>query len=110
MSFAQHWLGLRQMLENREHHYVVELRGLQRQRLTDVLTHALPLTARAVSDLIVYADTVRDAFGREIQKRSVQSTTQVAHARSLADVRICGLKTHASDEMVQRGVGHYLSS
>jgi len=110
MSFAQDWLGLRQMLENREHHYIVELRGLQRQRLTNVLTHALPLAGSAVSDLIVYADTARDAFGGEIQKRSVQSTTQVAHARAFADVRIRGLKTHASDEVVQRGVGHYLSS
>src|SRR5882757_8976373 len=98
------------MFENREHHYVVELRGFQRQRLTNVLTHALPLVARAVSHLIVHADTLRDAFGSEIQKRSVQSTTQVAHARAFADVRIRGLKTHASDEMVQRGVGHYLSS
>src|SRR5712671_156639 len=98
------------MLENREHHHVVELRGPQRQRLTNVLAHALPLAASAVSDLIVYADTVRDALGSEIQKRSIQSTTQVAHARAFADVRIRGLKTHASDEMVQRGVGHYLSS
>src|SRR6266850_6340256 len=100
MSFAQHRLGLRQMLENREHHYVVELRGLQRQRLTNVLAHALPLAARAVSDLIVYADTVRDAFGGEIQKSSVQSTTYVAHAGAFADVRIRGLKTQPSDEKV----------
>src|SRR5882757_7184329 len=98
------------MLENREHHYIVELRGLQRQRLTNVLTHALPLAASAISDLIIYADTVRDALGSEIQKRSVQSTTQVAHTRAFADVRICSIKAHASDEMVQSGVGHYLSS
>src|SRR6267154_822292 len=98
------------MLENCEHHYIVELRGFERQRFSNVLTHALPLAASAVADLIVYADTVRDAFGGEIQKRSVQSTTQVAHARALADVRICGLETHASDEVVQRGVGYYLSS
>src|SRR5437016_4855305 len=110
MGFAQHWLGLRQMLENREHHYIVELCGFERQRFSNVLANALPLAASAVSHLIVYADTVSDAFGGEFQKRSVQSTTQVAHARSLADVRICGLKTHASDEMVQSGVGHYLSS
>src|SRR5712672_2277087 len=98
------------MLENREHHYVVELRGFERQRFSNVLTHALPLAASAISDLIVYADTVRDAFGGEFQKRSVQSTTQVAHTRAFADVRICSLKAHASDEMVQSGVGHYLSS
>jgi hypothetical protein len=78
--------------------------------LPNVLTHALPLSGRAVTHLIVYADTVRDAFGGEIQKRGIQPATQVAHARSLADVRICGLETQASDEMVQRGVGHYLSS
>src|SRR5882762_4084976 len=98
------------MLENREHHYVVELRGFEWQRLTNVLAHALPLAASAISDLIVYADTVRDTLGGEIQKRSVQSTTHVAHARAFADVRIRGLKTHASDEVIQRGVGHYLSS
>src|SRR5712672_515468 len=110
MSFAQHRLGIRKMFEKREHHYVFELRGFERQRFSNVLTHALPLAARAVSDLIVYADTIRDAFGGEFQKRSVQSTTQVTHMRAFADVRICGLKAHASDEMVQRGVGHYLSS
>src|SRR6267378_5289289 len=98
------------MLENREHHYVVEVSGFERQRFPNILTHALPLSSGAVLHLIVYADTVRDAFGGEIQKRSVQSTTQVAHARALADVRVRGLKTHASDEVVQRGVGHYLSS
>src|SRR6267154_4098147 len=98
------------MFENREHHYVVELRGFERQRFSNVLTHALPLAARAVSNLIVYADTVRDAFGSEIQKRSVQSTTQIAHPGAFADVRIRGLETHASDEVVQRGVRHYLSS
>jgi hypothetical protein len=59
------------MLENREHHYVVELRGLQRQRLSNVLTHALPFPRCTVSHLVVYADTVRDPFGREIQERSL---------------------------------------
>src|SRR5258707_4301653 len=98
------------MLENREHHYVVELGGLERQRLSNVLTHALPFPRCTVSHLVVYTDTVRDTLGGEIQKRSVQPATQVAHARSLADVRICGLETRASNEMVQRSVGHYLSS
>src|SRR5258708_32345207 len=98
------------MLENREHHYVVELGGLQRQRFPNVLTHALPFPCCPVSHLVVYADTVRDTLGGEVQKRSVQPATQIAHARSLADVGICGLETQPSDEMVQRGVGHYLSS
>src|SRR5437868_15295524 len=98
------------MLENREHHYVVELRGFKRQRLSNVLTHALPFPRCAVSHLVVYADTVRDTPGGEIQKRCVQPATQIANARSLADVRICGLETQPSDEMIQGSVGHYLSS
>src|SRR5882757_5486765 len=100
MSLAEHRLGLRQMLQNREHHYVVEVSGFERQRLSNVLTHALPFPRCTVSHLVVYTDTVRDTPGGEIQKRSVQPATQIAHARAFADVRIRGLKTHASDEVV----------
>src|SRR4029077_9344226 len=94
------------MLENSEHRYVVELTGLQGQRLSNVLTDELPLSNVAVPHLIVHPDAVGNSFGGKIQKRRIPAATQIADAASLANMREGGAEAHACDEVVQRGVGH----
>jgi hypothetical protein len=60
----------------------------------------------AVRNLIVEADAYPDAIGSVVEESGFEAATEVANARTLANVRISGAKTHPGDEMIDPGVRH----
>ena len=83
MRLAKHLFGLGEMLQNGEHHDVIELAIRQRQRRTQISAHALPAALHAIRNLIVDANARCDAVRRVIQKSGFQTAAEIADARTM---------------------------
>ena len=89
---------------------MIESAGFQRKGCAKVRADAAPSAADSISHLIIDAHAFGDALCGKVQKCGVQAASQIADSRTLANVGIRGFEAHAGNEMIERGVRHYLSS
>src|SRR5437016_5476609 len=110
MRFAEHGLGIRQMLQHCQHHDVVEARVWKWQRRAEIGANALPATLGAAFNLVIDANTIRDLAGGILKEGRLKPAAKIAHARPFADVRRGRAETPASNETIDDGICHYLRS
>jgi hypothetical protein len=106
MRLAKKRFRFGEMLQHGQHYDVIELSRLQRQRLANVGSDALPAPTSPVFYLIINANSVANAIRRVVQKGSVQPTSHVAHSGARPNMRIRSAKAKPRERAINYGVGH----
>src|SRR5580704_3501016 len=94
------------MLENCEHHHMIEMTIRKGKWRTQISAHPLPASLGVIRHLIIEADAHGDPVRRVIEEGSFQTATEIADSRTWTNMRIGRAKTHPGDEMIDPGVGH----